>query len=335
MRPLTHGERMTPSGDAAAPKTPIRVLGLDIARGIALVAMIVYHFAWDLSFLGLIETSIRDIPAWTWFARGIAASFLMLVGISLVLAHKAGWNRLAFLRRLAWIAGAALLVTAGTYVALPGSFVFFGILHAIAVGSVLALPFLHLPSLATAIVAAFVLALPEIARFEAFSSPWLIWLGLGTRLPITNDFVPIFPWFGFVLLGVALAKQIDFTGFSGRVPMSPPARLLILAGRHSLIVYLLHQPILVGALSLIAMAQAPPIDAESRGFMSSCRSQCGSAGGDPALCTRVCMCTMTELKAEGAWTAVLADRLDETLKARVGAISRRCAEASAAGSARP
>jgi uncharacterized membrane protein len=320
--------------DETAPKTPVRIAELDIARGIALIAMLVYHFAWDLSFLGLIETNIRDIPAWTWFARGIAASFLTLTGISLVLAHQEGWNgpvlfrRRAFFRRLVWIVGAALLVTAGTYIVLPRSFVFFGILHAIAVGSVLALPFLHAPRLVTAIFAAFVLVLPEVTRFEAFSAPWLVWLGLGAAEPITNDFVPVFPWFAFVLIGVLLGKSADFARFSGLVRTSSPAHVLVLAGRNSLLVYLLHQPILFGCLSLIALASAPPVDREAHGFMTSCQQQCQSVGGDSALCTRVCTCTLGMLKAEGAWSAVLAGRLDEPLKEQMGGISQRCTEAA-------
>src|SRR5918998_3698484 len=73
---------------------------IDVARGIAIAAMIVYHFSWDLSFLELIETNILQIPAWRWFARAIAGSFLMLAGFGLALAHLQGFRRLPFLKRL-------------------------------------------------------------------------------------------------------------------------------------------------------------------------------------------------------------------------------------------
>ncbi len=74
---------------------------IDVARGVAILAMIVYHFGWDLSFLKLIETNVLAMPAWRWFARAIAGSFLFLSGIGLVLAHgrTIRWQRvLAALR---------------------------------------------------------------------------------------------------------------------------------------------------------------------------------------------------------------------------------------------
>ena len=142
---------MTSGNAPALTGSRLRIPALDLARGAALAAMVIYHAAWDLSFLGLIETDIRDHTGWILFARAIAASFLVLVGIGLVLAHASGadapgWNRAASFKRLGMITGAALLVTAGTYAAMPDNFIFFGILHAIAVSSVLALPFLRLPS---------------------------------------------------------------------------------------------------------------------------------------------------------------------------------------------
>ena len=135
---------------------------IDLARGVAILAMIVYHFGWDLSFLQLIETNLIALPAWRWFARIIAGSFLFLSGIGLVLAHGHAIRWRPFLRRLATIGGAALLVTVATYFAFPDSFIFFGILHCIALSSILALPFLRAPVPVTLGVAAFVLAAPWI-----------------------------------------------------------------------------------------------------------------------------------------------------------------------------
>ncbi len=96
-----------------------RLPPVDLARGIAVLAMIVYHFVWDLSFLGLVDPTLRDAPGWTAFARVIAVSFLTLAGFGLVLAHGSGLDRAKFLRRLALVAGAAALVSAGTYIAFP------------------------------------------------------------------------------------------------------------------------------------------------------------------------------------------------------------------------
>src|SRR6478735_2591883 len=181
---------------------------IDVARGIAIAAMIVYHFSWDLSFLQLIATNILQIPAWRWFARGIAGSFLLLAGFGLALAHARGFRRAPFLRRLMKVGGAALAVTFATYFAFPESYIFFGILHCIAVSSVLALPFLRLHPGLTLTAAAFFLIGPWLFTSPALDAPWLDWLGLGATDPVTNDYVPIFPWFGLVLIGVAGGKWL-------------------------------------------------------------------------------------------------------------------------------
>jgi len=72
---------------------------IDVARGVAVAAMIVFHAAWDLSELRLMEADIRAIPAWSAFAHVIAGSFLILTGAGLVLAHGGGLRPRAFLRR--------------------------------------------------------------------------------------------------------------------------------------------------------------------------------------------------------------------------------------------
>jgi uncharacterized membrane protein len=320
-----------PGESLRVPGESLRVPGLDVARGLAIVAMVVYHFTWDLSYLGFIDAEVRSLPGWVWFARGIAASFLALVGISLVLAQATGQPRSAFFKRLGWIVAAALLVTGATAWLFPQSFVFFGILHMIALGSVLVLPFLRLPFWMTAATALAVLLIPLLGRFNAFSSPWLIWLGLGDRTPISNDFVPVFPWFVFILAGVALAKAVDFTRFSGPAPTVPPLRLLYRAGRNSLPIYLLHQPILFGMLSLIAVLHAPRPDREAGGFNASCQSQCRAAGGEAAVCVALCQCAVVTLKKEGLWAAVLADKVDPAMNSRITAISQSCGKSARSG----
>jgi uncharacterized membrane protein len=131
--------------------TPLtRLPGIDVLRGFAVAAMIIFHFAWDLRFFGFIETNISQHPFWVNFARAIAGSFLLLSGISLVLLTQGGFDRDRFLKRLGVIGGAALLVTVVTFFSMPKSFIFFGILHCIALSSVLALPFLRLPVAVTA-----------------------------------------------------------------------------------------------------------------------------------------------------------------------------------------
>ena len=229
-----------PAPMAATP--PQRVAWIDRARGAALVAMIVYHFCFDLALFGLVPWNVGGAPLWRAFAMAIAASFLFLVGVSLALAATNGLNRAAFLRRLSMVAGAAALVTLGTWAAMPYP-VWFGILHAIALFSVLALAFLRAPTWGLIATAAIILILPQVWQSELFSNPLFYPLGLDPTPNPTFDYEPVFPWFAPVLVGVAAARVLP-------VARSPQAMDgLARMGRHSLIIYLLHQPILFGLLN--------------------------------------------------------------------------------------
>jgi uncharacterized membrane protein len=252
--------------DTARPAAASRRLAaLDAVRGIALVTMAIYHFAFDLSTFGLIDTDVATDLGWKLLARATAGTFLLVVGVNLVLATRRGLKPWPFLRRLALIAASAALVSLVTWLAEPGTFVYFGILHAIAVSSVLAIPFLRLPAWINAVVGAVIVVLGNTAAFLALDSPWLVWIGMAAFIPPTVDYVPIFPWFGVVLLGLAagrlLAERGSDTAFARWVPESGPARLAVLAGRWSLLIYLVHQPllyaILYAAMAVMASAAAP------------------------------------------------------------------------------
>jgi uncharacterized membrane protein len=299
-----------------------------VARGIALAAMIFYHGAWDLSFLNLITTEIVSDPAWRWFARSIAGSFLFLSGMALVLAHRNGFRRRAFLVRLAKIAAAALAVTAATVIIFPDSYIFFGILHAIAASSVIALPFLRAPFWITALATALFLVMPWVLTSPAFDQPWLDWLGLGETVPRTNDYIPIFPWTGLVLAGVAAARSPLM-----KPHLVPPSqaddsnaitRALAVAGRWSLVVYLVHQPILFGAFSALLAVTGPNPQAEARPFLRECQAGCLSSNDNEAMCRRTCHCMVGLMRREGLWTDALAGRLKAGDQTRVSRMAQQC-----------
>ncbi len=313
---------------SAAPSPRLRLEVIDGARGLALLAMFVFHFAYDLSYFGLIETDVPSDPAWRWFARSIAGSFLTLVGISLVLATRNGLNRPAFLKRLAMVAGAAALVTIATYFAMPGSFIFFGILHHVALASVLALPFLRLPAPAVAGAAIIAFALPVLVAHPLLDQPALAWLGFSRAPIVTADFVPVFPWFGCVLGGMVLARlalpRLAGSRLASWRPSSRPARILAWGGRHSLLVYLVHQPVFIGALMLaLQLNPAQPVS-EERGFMLSCQRSCGTGPLGAETCERLCACTVDSLKRENLWRETLADTLDQSQRERVSALAQAC-----------
>lgn len=228
--------------------TPARIPALDIARTGALVAMALFHFVFDLEMFGHVSPGTASSGIWRALAVATAGSFLFLAGVGLWLAHGNGIRWPAFWRRFAKVAGAAVLVSIGTYVAFPHAFVFFGILHSIALCSLLGLAALRLPVLAIAALAVAVFYAPNLLTSDAFNAPYWWWTGLQTARVSTVDYEPIFPWFAPFLMGMAASKWATGAGLWARLSTPTPSRASQLAGlpgRHSLLIYLVHQPILI------------------------------------------------------------------------------------------
>lgn len=240
------------SGHAAG-----RIVHVDLARTLALAGMVVFHFARDLEMFALVPPGMTMTGGWAVFARLVAGSFLFLAGVSLWLAHGERIRWRPFWRRLGVIAAAAGAVTLATRIGMPDSFIFYGILHSIAVASLAGLLFLRLPAALTLAAAAGAAILPQVVRSAAFDPPWLVWTGLGERIPRTLDFEPFFPWVAPFLAGLALARLATRAGLWDRLAhaglnASGLARTLAWPGRHSLAVYLIHQPVLIGLLWVAA-----------------------------------------------------------------------------------
>lgn len=244
-----------------APVGGARHARLDVLRGLAMVWMTAYHLCYDLGYFGWWRQDFLHDPFWTWQRTAIVSLFLLCVGLGQALAWQQAvpWRR--FARRWAQVAGCALLVSAGSYAMFPRSFIYFGVLHGVAVMLLVArasagwrLRWLWLAgavALALPWLAEAVLAGPLAASAPAWDSRALNWLGWITRKPFTEDYVPVFPWLGVVWWGMALGRwllQRPSQPLAGRVAgASAPLAWL---GRHSLAYYMLHQPVLIGALGL-------------------------------------------------------------------------------------
>ena len=228
-----------------------RIIALDLARTAALACMVVFHFTFDLMMFGHVPPGTVFAGFWPWFARGIASSFLFLAGVSLWLAHGQAIRWQAFLRRFAVVAAAAALVSVATWFGMGSSFIRWGILHAIAAGSLIGLAFLRLPVTVTLAVAAAAFAAPHLFRAEVFDSPWLLWVGLSTTIPPMVDYEPLLPWICPLLMGIVAGRLASNSGLWDRLRVWSPGgtlRALGWPGRHSLAIYLVHQPVLFGAV---------------------------------------------------------------------------------------
>lgn len=309
---------------AEAPRAP-RIPAIDLARGIAIVAMVIYHTAFDLAANSLIATDVASDIYWKTFARLIAGTFLALVGIGLVLATQNGFDRTRYFRRLAFVAGGAALVTVATFWFDRSTFVFFGILHEIAVASVLALPFLSAPLWLTALVAAAVIAAPWFLTHPFFEQPWLWWVGLTPQPPPTIDYVPVLPWFGIVLVGVIAGHiVVRYADTLARFrPTDAVSNLLMLAGRWSLAIYLIHQPLIVGALYVFTLLHPPSEEFLRARWVGQCTTACVGDRDAPA-CTALCGCLFDGLYGTDLYRIGATEEMTNEQQTRWDALVNRC-----------
>ncbi len=243
--------------NTAAPFPNTRFDRLDALRGLAIVWMALFHFAFDLNMLGLItprQNFFRD-ALWTNQRTCIVSLFLLCAGMGQAVAVHAGQTWPRFWRRWAQVAGCAALVSVGSAFMFPKSWISFGVLHGVAV--MLVLVRVLAPGLQKAsaspwpwlLLGALCLILPLLIQHPFFDTRWTNWVGLSTRKPITEDWVPVLPWLGVMCWGFVLGQgllQYRPALLSGALPtvMRPLAGL----GRWSLSFYILHQPVLLGVL---------------------------------------------------------------------------------------
>jgi len=226
----------------------------------------------------------------------------------LSLAHRNGFDARGFLIRFAKIAGAAALVSLGTFFAMPEDWIFFGVLHCIALSSLLALPFLRAPLILVGVLALLVLGAPSVINQIFFDQPALFWLGLNKVLPRTNDYVPFFPWFGVVLAGL-LAGRLMLTmphlgSWATRPRNDTVFRLLARIGRNALPIYLLHQPVMMALLWTVVNVAGPSLitPAIEPAFYENCTQSCAASGRSHEMCEKACSCfghALSGIKAQG------------------------------------
>lgn len=226
---------------------------IDVLRGSAILLMFIYHFCYDLNYFGAISTNFNQEPFWLNFRTLIVSMFLLIMGISLFLSTINGLNKTSFFKRFGLLILYSSIISLVTYLVFPKEMIFFGILHFIAAATVIGLIFVRLYYINLVIGSALILLSMNFNHALFDEGAWQ-WFGLMTKKPITIDYVPLIPWFGVVLVGLFIGKFVynhsELSKSLNWESSNPVFQILAFGGRHSLHIYILHQPVFLGILFL-------------------------------------------------------------------------------------
>jgi len=245
-----------------------RIWELDAWRGFAIIQMIIFHFMWDLNFFHIYPVNILG-TGWQTFARLIATQFTLILGMSITISHYRASQKTAspnlfpkYLKRAGHVFGLGLLITIATYFFIGSNgFVIFGILHLLGVSVLVCYPFLGRDKWFILGIGFSMIIGGIYLQTLSSNSPWFIWLGIKQVGRAMVDYYPILPWCGVALVGMFLGyllypqaeRRFSLPNLSDTLPMQG----LQLLGQHSLLIYIIHQPILIGLLFLFGLAELP------------------------------------------------------------------------------
>lgn len=235
----------------------VRQWEVDAFRGLAVMMMVVYHFMYDLHFFRVTDAIFTN-PFWFYFQRTTATLFVGLVGVSLALRRQrrgaVGFADLGKRGAILFLWGMAISGVTW-FVVGPSSYIRFGILHFIGVAISLAYPFLALRWVNLALGTGLIGIGVWLQQFT-FAPPWsyLFWLGLEPPNHTYVDFFPFIRWFGVVLIGIFVGNLLYGRATPIILPQTASNRVLVQGviqlGRHSLVIYLIHQPVLIALFAL-------------------------------------------------------------------------------------
>lgn len=229
-----------------------RFFEIDVIRGVAILLVVFYHFIFDLTYFRSTQIELY-VGFWLYFQRVAATLFVLIFGICIPLSANRKNYELSFLKRALKLGVVAAFITLVTWVFVPVEFIRFGIIHFFAVATVISLFFVKLGKWNLPIGVLIILSGLYLNTIES-TNPFLLPLGLLTIGIKTLDYFPLLPWFGVVLIGIAIG---DYVYTKGKVVFNikenKVTTFLSLIGRHTLAIYLVHQPIIIAGLVLIGL----------------------------------------------------------------------------------
>jgi uncharacterized membrane protein len=221
---------------------------LDLARTAAIVLMVIFHFIYDLRLFLWHTWNIPDGQGWVQFRWIIVTLFFLALGVSLSFAHTPVIQYRKFFKRVMQISAGALLISIGSYIFIRSNWIFFGVLHFLALASLICVWFAGRPKLSFCIGIGFF----ALGASGLLIPRWPFHLLFDSLPDYTNDFVAIVPWLGMVFFGITLGHSQWFRDDPlGKYANTRFSSALVWPGQHSLMIYLLHQPIMIGALYVV------------------------------------------------------------------------------------
>ena len=226
-----------------------RIWELDALRGICILGMVIVHLIYDLGSLGL-EHSSRLFTIVQYWGGTV---FVLISGICVTLGSR-------HIRRGLTVFGCGMVctgVTAGMYwlgLADKSIIIYFGVLHCLGACMLLWALLRRCGNWLLAVLGiSFCMVGSYLERVVLVDFPWLMPLGFHYPGFSSSDYFPLLPNLGCFLLGTLLGRTLyreKTTRFPGFNAQSLPVRFLCQCGRHSLFIYLLHQPLITGILAL-------------------------------------------------------------------------------------
>ncbi len=229
---------------------------IDFFRGLSVLLMIAFHFAYDLNWLGVIALDFFDGFGWV-IPRLIAGSFMFLAGLSLTISYSRDMKKMRgeaitrkFVMRGLRIFAWGMLITVMTALLLGSGTVWFGVLHLIGISVIVARPLVRY-RYTNLFLGMGILAAGFLLHAFVFPFPWMLPLGFVPAGFFSYDYAPLLPYAGVVLLGVYFGNSVYPRGRAAGGSVPRGAGVLCWMGRNSLFIYLLHQPVLIALLYML------------------------------------------------------------------------------------
>lgn len=229
-----------------------RIWHIDFLRALAIMLMIIYHLVFDLGYFTGLEIDYSS-GFWYWEGKAAALLFIFLAGLS------SGFSRNNVKRGLK-VLGFGLVITLVTYLIFQEQYVRYGILHLLGTGMLLFPVLQRLPNI-WLVISALTIALAAIPMQDILVGTRLFLpLGLMYQGFETVDYYPLIPYFAVFLLGIVAYKKYYSNVSSNEARnlscnecnnVSRLRKYITMISKHSLVIYLLHQPIMLGIIFLI------------------------------------------------------------------------------------